>query len=44
MKIEKEELKKQIRKWIRQGYIRPEDVKRLIAFRNNPSDDSWRTI
>ena len=26
------------------GYIRPEDVKRLIAFRNNPSDDSWRTV
>ena len=25
-----------------EGYIRPEDVKRLIAFRNNPSDDSWR--
>lgn len=24
-----------------QNYIRPEDVKRLIAFRNNPSDESW---
>lgn len=24
-----------------QGYIKPEDVKRLIAFRNNPSDESW---
>ena len=23
------------------GYIAPEDVKRLIAFRNNPSDESW---
>lgn len=23
------------------GYIRPEDVARLIAFRNNPSDESW---
>ncbi len=23
------------------GYIRPEDVSRLIAFRNNPSDESW---
>ena len=23
------------------GYIRKEDVKRLIAFRNNPSDESW---
>lgn len=25
-----------------QGYIRPEDVQRLIKFRNNPSDESWR--
>ena len=25
-----------------QGYIRPEDVRRLIAFRDNPSDESWR--
>ncbi len=24
-----------------QGYIRPEDVARLIAFRNNPSDTGW---
>ena len=24
-----------------QGYILPEDVRRLIAFRNNPSDESW---
>lgn len=23
------------------GYIKPDDVKRLIAFRNNPSDESW---
>lgn len=23
------------------GYIKPEDVERLIAFRNNPSDESW---
>jgi len=23
------------------GYIKPEDVRRLIAFRNNPSDESW---
>jgi orotate phosphoribosyltransferase len=23
------------------GYIRPEDVQRLIAFRNCPSDESW---
>ena len=26
----------------KEGYIRPEDVSRLIKFRNNPSDDSWR--
>ena len=24
-----------------EGYINPDDVKRLIAFRNNPSDESW---
>ena len=24
-----------------EGYIRPEDVERLIAFRDNPSDESW---
>lgn len=23
------------------GYIKPDDVARLIAFRNNPSDESW---
>ena len=23
------------------GYIRPEDVARLLAFRDNPSDESW---
>ena len=23
------------------GYIRQEDVARLIAFRNNPADESW---
>ena len=23
------------------GYVRPEDVKRLIAFRDDPSDESW---
>ncbi|MCQ2451739.1 MAG: orotate phosphoribosyltransferase [Oscillospiraceae bacterium] len=23
------------------GYIKPEDIARLIAFRNNPSDESW---
>ena len=24
-----------------EGYIRPEDVERLLTFRNNPSDESW---
>ncbi|MBQ4234103.1 MAG: orotate phosphoribosyltransferase [Firmicutes bacterium] len=24
-----------------QGYIKPEDIQRLIAFRNDPSDESW---
>ena len=24
-----------------EGYIAPKDVERLIAFRNNPSDESW---
>ena len=24
-----------------EGYIKPEDVQRLIAFRKNPSDESW---
>lgn len=24
-----------------ESYIKPEDVSRLIAFRNNPSDESW---
>ncbi len=26
-----------------EGYIQPEDKARLIAFRNNPSDESWIT-
>jgi len=26
-----------------EGYIKPADVQRLIAFRNNPSDESWIT-
>ena len=25
----------------KEGYIKPEDVKRLIAFRDDPSDESW---
>ncbi|MBR5094159.1 MAG: orotate phosphoribosyltransferase [Oscillospiraceae bacterium] len=25
-----------------EGYIRPEDVRRLIAFRDDPNDDSWK--
>ena len=24
-----------------EGYIKPDDIKRLIAFRDNPSDESW---
>ena len=24
-----------------EGYIQPEDIRKLIAFRNNPSDTSW---
>ena len=24
-----------------EGYIKDEDIARLIAFRNNPSDESW---
>ena len=23
------------------GYVKADDVKRLIAFRNNPQDESW---
>ena len=23
------------------GYIKPEDEKKLLAFRDNPSDESW---
>lgn len=26
-----------------EGYIKESDIARLIAFRNNPSDESWRT-
>ena len=26
-----------------ENYIKPEDVQRLIAFRNNPSDECWMT-
>ncbi|MCI8651878.1 MAG: orotate phosphoribosyltransferase [Oscillospiraceae bacterium] len=25
----------------KEGYIRPEDIRRLIAFRDNPADESW---
>ena len=24
-----------------EGYIKQEDIKKLIAFRDNPSDESW---
>ena len=27
-----------------EGYIRPEDIARLKAFRANPSDEGWRTM
>ena len=27
-----------------EGYIRKEDIQRLIAFRNNPSDESWLEV
>lgn len=26
-----------------EGYIKESDIQRLMAFRNNPSDESWRT-
>ncbi len=26
---------------VEEGYIKPEDKEKLIAFRNNPSDESW---
>ncbi len=26
---------------VEEGYIKPEEIKRLTAFRNNPSDESW---
>ena len=25
-----------------EGYIRPEDLRRLLAFRNHPNDESWK--
>ena len=25
-----------------EGYIRPEDIRRLLAFRDNPNDESWK--
>ena len=28
----------------KEGYIRPEDISRLIKFRNNPSDESWANL
>lgn len=28
---------------VEEGYIKESDIARLIAFRNNPSDESWRT-
>lgn len=26
----------------KEGYVKPEDIKRLIAFRNNPADEAWK--
>jgi orotate phosphoribosyltransferase len=26
----------------KEGYIRPEDVSRLLKFRNDPADEHWR--
>ena len=28
----------------KEGYIRPEDISRLIKFRNNPSDEGWANL
>ena len=28
----------------RAGYIRPEDISRLIRFRDNPADGSWANL
>jgi orotate phosphoribosyltransferase len=28
----------------KEGYIKQEDIKRLIAFRDNPSDEGWRNV
>ena len=30
-----------VKKMKDEGYIKKEDVQRLIAFRNDPSDESW---
>ena len=27
-----------------QGYIQPQDVKKLQAFQSNPSDESWMSL
>ncbi|KAF5069193.1 orotate phosphoribosyltransferase [Anaerotignum sp.] len=28
----------------KEGYIKQEDIKKLITFRNNPSDEGWRNV
>lgn len=28
----------------KEGYIKQDDIKRLIAFRNNPSNEGWRNV
>ena len=37
-----EELKEKAEEAAKEGYIRPEDISRLIRFRNDPADESWR--
>ncbi len=27
-----------------EGYIKPEDIARILAFRDNPSDESWMSL
>ena len=29
---------------VREGYIKEEDIAKLMAFRNDPGDESWRTM
>ena len=29
---------------VKEGYVKPEDEKKLLAFRNDPSDESWMKL